>query len=131
MDLRFIAVRPLDGGLEVVRDDDFGYPTEGLKGPHRRANPVGPTLCPRRLSIGGVGSTPDGNEHLCLVQLPALAVDDRKSLAGVIDKEFLPGAVMLAHDHIELPCPLPIRLAEPTVLEALGRSCLVFLPQQE
>jgi hypothetical protein len=38
------------------------------------------------------------------------------SLAGMIDKSLLAGAVFLAHDDIKFARPLPIQFAIPTVM---------------
>jgi hypothetical protein len=72
--------------------------SKGLEGAHVGSNPVGETLRPGRFDIGIVGSTKHCNEDRGLMDLATVAVDDGDTLAGIIDKEFLPGAVTLAHD---------------------------------
>jgi hypothetical protein len=117
--------------LEVVGDDDVGHSTEGSKGPHMGANPVRETLRPRGFDIGIVGGAQDRNKEHRLTDLTGMAVDDRDALAGIVDKELLPRAMVLPHDQVELAGPGAIRLAEPAILEALRRGGLVFLPQEE
>lgn len=46
------------------------------------------------------------------------------------DEEVLPGAVILAHDQIQLASPPAVEVTEPGVLIALRVGRLVFLPQQ-
>src|SRR5215471_18784435 len=65
------------------------------------------------------------------MDLAGLAVDDWDALAGIVDKELLPRAMVLLHDQVELAGPGAIRLAEPAVLESLRCGGLIFLPQQE
>jgi hypothetical protein len=50
IDLGFIAMRALDGGLEIVGHHDLRHPTDGVKGSHMGANPVGQTLCPAHVA---------------------------------------------------------------------------------
>ena len=65
------------------------------------------------------------------MHFPAVAVDHRNALPGVIHKELLPRAVGLAHDQIKFLRPGSISVTKPAVLQAAGRGCLLFLPQQE
>jgi len=48
----------------------------------------------------------------------------------VIDIGLVAGAVLLAHDHVELLCPFTIELAEATVLITRGMVLFVLLPKQ-
>jgi hypothetical protein len=60
-----------------------------------------------------------------------VAVDDGDALSRVIHKEFLARAMRLSHDEIELAGPGTVGVTKPTILQAIGRRCLLFLPQQE
>ena len=60
-----------------------------------------------------------------------MAIDHGDALARIIDKELFTSAVVLSHDEITRAGPGSIRLTKPTVLEALWRGGLVFLPEQE
>jgi hypothetical protein len=84
IELGFIAVGMGHGRFEVIGDNDVGDPAEGRKGPHMRADPVGQTLGPGRLSVGIVGRAQDRNENGRFMHLTAVAVDHRDTLAGVI-----------------------------------------------
>jgi hypothetical protein len=126
-----IAVGAGDGGLEIVRDDDVGHPTQGGQGPHMGPNPVRQTLRPRGFDIGIVGGSQDGNKERHFMDFPSMAVHDWDALTSIVDKELFPCAMALAHDQGEFTGPGTIRLAEPAVLESLWCGGLIFLPQQE
>ena len=57
-------------------------------------------------------------------------MDDVDGVAGMIDEHFLAGPVILPQHHIQMARPVPILIAEPTVVDAVGLALLVFLPQQ-
>jgi hypothetical protein len=57
-------------------------------------------------------------------------VGDGKLLAGVVDEHLLAGAVVLAHDHVELPSPEPVALAELRVLVPFRLPILVLQPKE-
>ena len=57
-------------------------------------------------------------------------MDDVDGVAGVIDEHFLTGPVILPQHHIQMARPVPILIAEPTVVDSVGLVLLVFLPQQ-
>ena len=63
IELGFIAMGMGHGRFEVIGDHDVGDPAEGRKGPHMRADPVGQTLGPGRLSVGIVGRAQDRHEN--------------------------------------------------------------------
>jgi hypothetical protein len=129
IDLGLIAVRPMDGGLEIVRDQDLRDAAERTKSPDMGRDPVGQALTPGDLGIGIVGSAEHGEKHLGLVHLTALRVDDGQGLAGIVNKELFAGPVALAHDDVEFGGPGAIGLTKPAILEAIGGLRLVFLPQ--
>ncbi len=81
--------------------------------------------------MGIIGGSQYRDKDLRLADLACKAVDDRDSLASIINKLLLTGAVVLAHDHIQLALPGPVVIAEPTVLVALGMGRSVLLPEQE
>lgn len=123
-----IAMGPTHGGLEIIGDHDLGHPTERRAGADMGADPIGQTLRPRRLGIGRVGSAQASDEERGCADFPREGIDDRPRLAGLVDKECLARPVALSHDQIELPRPLPIRLTQLAVLEAIGGAGLVCLP---
>ncbi|MNR59257.1 hypothetical protein D3C85_1804720 [compost metagenome] len=59
-----------------------------------------------------------------------MTVDHRYRLPGVIDKQLLADAVLLAHYHVQLALPGPVVFAEPAVLKALRLAQAVLLPEQ-
>ena len=126
-----VAMRPTDGGLQVIRDKDLWHPTKCRKGADMRADPIRETLTPGRFSKGIVGGAKDGDEDRGVADFTREGIDDRHGLASVVHKERLARPVALPHDQIELSSPLAIRLTKLAVLEAIGGDGLVFLPQQE
>jgi hypothetical protein len=65
------------------------------------------------------------------MHLPVVTVDHWDTLTGVIHKELLPSVVVLAHNQIKFLRPGSIGVTKPAILQAVGRSRLIFLPQQE
>jgi hypothetical protein len=65
------------------------------------------------------------------MHFPAVAVDYRNALPGVIDKELLPSPVGLAHNQIKFLRPGSRGVTKPAILQAVGRGRLIFLPQQK
>ena len=59
-----------------------------------------------------------------------LRIDDRYGVAGIIDKQLFPGAMLLAQHQIQLSDPTLIQFAEPAVLITVGIGLLVLLPEQ-
>jgi hypothetical protein len=129
--LRFIAVGPGHGRLEVIGDDDLGDATKGGTGPDMGADPVGPTLGPGRLGIGGVRGPKDRYEDRHFRPFPAVAVDHRNARPGVINTELLPRAVGLAQHQSKVLRPGSRSVTKPAVRQAVGRGRLLFLPQQK
>jgi hypothetical protein len=58
----------------------------------------------------------------------ARGIDDFNGVAGVIDEHFLAGPVILPQHDIQMARPVPILIAEPTVVDSVGLALLVFLP---
>src|SRR5207253_1007408 len=111
--------------FEVIGDDDLGDATEGGKGPDMGTDPVGQTLGPGGLGIGIVRGTQDRHEDRHFMHFPAVAVDYRNALPGVIYKELLPSAVGLAHNQIKFLRPGSIGVTKPAILQAVGRGRLI------
>ena len=51
-----LAMGPVHGGLEVIRDHDLGHSTKGCEGADMRPDPIGQPLAPGRFGKGRVGS---------------------------------------------------------------------------
>lgn len=66
---------------------------------------------------------------LGLTELAGTPVDDRHSLAGIVDKQTLAEVMLLTHHHIHLAGPDSVMLAEPAVLEALRLAQPIRLPE--
>ena len=81
--------------------------------------------------VGVVGGAQYGDEDLCFPDLTGVLIDDRCRMTGVVHKQLLPGAVILAHDQILFAQPLAIVVTEPAVLITLWMLLPVLLPEQE
>ena len=55
---------------------------------------------------------------------------DGEGLAGIIDKEFLSGPVLLAKTDVELLNPLAVKLTELAVLIPLGIAFFIFVLEE-
>ncbi len=126
-----IAVRLAHARAKVVRDDQLRNTAEEREAARVRADPVRQRLRPGRLGIGVVGRAQYRDEDLCLADFTGRRVDHRDGLAGVVDEQLLAGAMVLAHDHIQLALPGAEVIAKPGVLVAVRVGGPVFLPQQE
>src|SRR5207244_10683832 len=115
----FIAAGPGAGRLEGIGDDALGAPATRRPGPHVGADPVGQTLGPGGLSIGGAGGPQDRHKQDRLVHLPAVAVADGEALPGVIHTELFTRAVGLPQNHSQLALPGAGGLTKPTVRPAV------------
>ena len=116
----------VDPRAQVVRDYELGTTTVELEGSYVRGRPVRQGLRPGRFGEGVARSAEHGHEDLRLTHLAGLGVDHRHRLPGVVDEQFLAGAVLLAHHQVEPSGPFPVLLAEPAVLQPLGTDRLVL-----
>ena len=96
---------------------------------------MGPDEGPEVLGRGrfhvGVSGGPEGGHEDRRVGHPACArVGYGNLLPGVVDEDLLAGAVVLAHDHVELPAPEPVALAELRVLVSDRVLVLVLQPEE-
>ena len=125
-----VAMRPAHRRAQIVGDDQLDTATEELERAHVRRNPVRQALRPRRLGIGVARRPEHRDEDLRLAQLPGVTVHHPHRVPGVVHEQLLARTVLLAHHHVEPRRPLPVLLAEPTVLQPLGMGRLVLLPHQ-
>lgn len=130
IEVRFVATRALDPGLEIVWDDDFRQATEEGQSAHVAANPVPQVLLPLGFDVSVTAGTQHGDEELGLADFIRLRVDDGNGLAGVIDKQFFPGLVRLAHRGLQMLGPFPIVLTELGVGVAVRVGFAILDPQQ-
>lgn len=94
-------------------------------------DPVRQTLRPGGLRIGIIGRTQHSNEYLGGVKLSGCSINDGNRLPGIVNEQLLTRAVILTHHYVQFALPLPILLAEPTVLIAFCMCLPAFLPQQK
>jgi hypothetical protein len=128
--LWLVATGVLDTGLEIVGDNDLGYPTQEGEGPHVSANPVGKVLARLSLSIGVVAGAQGGHEDLSLSDLSGVGIDYGDCLSGVVHEQLLPGFVGEAHGWVQAFGPLPVECTELAVPVAVRGSLSILNPQQ-
>ena len=132
VDLGIVEAGLDDGGLRVVRHDEFGYAADRLEGAHVGVDPVGQRLRPGRLGEGEARRAQHRDEDLRHADLAGEPVnDDRNAVAGVIDEQPLAGGVRLAHRHRQRLLEGPVQLAEPRVAVAARAGGDVFVPQDQ
>ena len=132
VDLRVVEAGPDDGGLRIVRHDEFRYAADRLEGADMGVDPVGQRLRPGRLGEGEARCAEHGHEDLRHADFAGEPVDDdRHAVAGVVDEQPLAGGVRLAHRHRQRLLEGPVELAEPRVAVAAGVGGDVFVPQDQ
>ena len=131
INVRAVTTGLADPTFEIIRDQDFAHPSEEGEGPKVGADPIRQLLCPGGLGIGIAAGPQNGQEDLGLPDLPGGRVDHRDRLPGIIEKGFLSGPMVLAHDQVEFPGPLVVVLAEPTILKAVRVDLPMFLPEEK
>ena len=89
------------------------------------------SLRPDGFNVGVVGDRWHGDEDMVITDLTSVLIDDRRRMAGVVHKQVLPGAVILAHDQTLFTQPLMIPITEPAVLIILWMLMPVLLAEQE
>ena len=94
------------------------------------ADPVGQIPCPGGLGVRVVAGAQHRYEDVGGPGFAGCRLDDVDGVSGVIDKHLLAGTVILPQHYIQMARPVPILIAEPTVVDAVGLALLVFLPQQ-
>ena len=130
VDIRLIAMRRLNPGFQIIRNDNVRNATEKRKGPDMRHQPVIQPLGPGRLHIGVIAGAQHRNKHLSLAEFTGSAVHDRHGGTRIVHKHLLTRPMGLAHHDIGVRHPSPILLAEPGVLIALRMRGFVLFPQE-
>lgn len=128
--LRLPVAGLVDAGFPLVGHDDLRGALEVLEHARVGADPVRQAACPGGLGIGVVTGAQHGDEDVGGARLAGGGVDDGDLVAGVIDEDFFAGAVVLAQDHVEVPRPGAVLLAEPAVAWAVGVLLDELLPEQ-
>ena len=128
--IRLIAARLMHAALEVVGHDRPRHTTEVLERSDMGRQPIGHTLAEARLHIRVVARAEGGDKHLRDLHLAGVSINHRHRLAGVIDKQLVPGRVLKAHYGILPPEPALVVAAKGTVLAAIRVLGLVLAPQE-
>src|SRR5271166_224100 len=96
IEIGIVAASFRDAGLGVVRHDQSRNALTELEGAHVRADPVRQLFVKGGLSVGvGTGSE-YGDEQMRLLHGSTAGVVNRDSGSRPIDKQFLPGLMLLA-----------------------------------
>jgi len=78
--------------------------------------PVMQILCETSLCIGVVTRPKAGNENLGLGNGAGFRIRYGRRLAGIINKKFLPGTVLLPQRHVQSFLPTAVLSAKPAIL---------------
>ena len=100
-----------DTGFRVIRGDDGRKALEVFKGADVRADPARQILAPGGFGEGITAEAHGGDEDRGLVDFARLAVVDGNGGAGIVDKQFLAGGVLLAECEFLSAAPLLVTLA--------------------
>lgn len=129
IDVRFISARVVHTGFEVVRNKDLGYAAEELEGVNMGSDPEREFLGRGGLGKGIAAGAKGGDKDLSLGDFSGYRIDDGNGLPALVDKELLSGPMFLPERDIEFVSPLPIEVAELTVLIPVRIGLLVFVPE--
>jgi hypothetical protein len=129
IDLRIVERSLVNAALEIVRHYETRHATEEAEHPHMRTDPVWQGLREARLGIGVAGGAEHADENLGVVHNARARVDDCNPFARIIDKHFVAGRMMLAHDRRKPPLELAEQIAEPAVSVTVRLALPIFLPQ--
>ena len=100
IDLGLVEAGPDDGGLGVVRHDEFGNAAYRLERAHVGVDPVRQRLRPARLGEGEARRPQYSDEDLRHADFAGKSIDDdRDAVAGIVNEQPLAGDVRLAHRH--------------------------------
>ena len=132
IDLRLVEAGLDDGGLGVVRHDEFGDAADRLEGANVGVDPVRQRLRPARLGEGEARRPQNGDENLRHADFAGQPVDDHgDAVARVIDEQPLAGGVRLPHCHRQRLLEGSIELAKPGVAVAARVRGDVFVPEDQ
>jgi hypothetical protein len=126
VDVGVVPIRPGHRAPELIGYEDLGNTAEEVEPSHDRADEVGALLRPRRFCERVVARAEHHDEEFDLDDLAGCRIDDRRSLARVVDERLLARAVRLPHDEVEPTAPAVVALAELRVLvrRLLARAAL-------
>ena len=82
-----------------------------------------------RFSVGVIAGPQGGHEDLRLPNFSCSWVHHRYRLTGVVDEQFFPRLVLLAHHRFELFGPRPVVMAELAVAIPIRMLLPVLHPQ--
>lgn len=92
-------------------------------------DPVRQPLRPRRFRVCQVRRAQHGHENLRQAHLAGRRIDNRDTLARVVDERLVPSHMGLPHGWRQTTLEAAIQLAEPTVAIPFQVNRLIFLPQ--
>jgi len=128
---RLIPAWMLDAGLGVVWDGHLRHSAQELQSADMRADPAGKVLAACRFREGVTAGAQHGYEQRSLkIHLARPGIVNGDLVAGIIDEQFLSGAIFLPQNHIQLARPVTIQFAEVTVTIAVVMTFAIFFPNQ-
>jgi hypothetical protein len=93
-------------------------------------DPVGETLTPGGFGIGVIAGAEHRDEDGGGAHFAGGRVVNRDRVAGVVDEEFLAGAMLVAKHNVLSLEPTAVQAAVPAIAVAVGLVLAVFLPEQ-
>src|ERR1019366_9730155 len=118
------AVLVLSGTIKV------GAPPVKFQGVDVRLDPSLQLLIASRFRVGVRTGPQHRNKQRCRPRLPRRGVIDGDRCPRPVHEHLLPGFVFLTQHYIQVPPPVLIALAKPTVAISLRMRLTVFFPRQ-
>jgi hypothetical protein len=127
---RFIAIGASDATLQIVNDGNLRYAANEGRRASMGADSIGWALCPGGFGEGAIGGSEGGDEDLRWMRLTGFQVDDIYCRRGIIDEDFLSGAMSLAHAETQAAAVILIEFGKTAVAVMLVRVLSgVLFPQ--
>jgi hypothetical protein len=128
--IRIVATGSQDGRLGVIGHRQSRCSTVKFQRVDVRLDPGFHLLIASCFRVGvGTGSQ-HRNKQRCRPRLPRRGVIDGNRFPRPVDVHLLAGFVFLTQHHVQMPPPVLITLAKPTVAISFGMRLPVFFPHQ-
>ena len=128
--IRIVTAGSGDGCFGVIGHRHNRHPSEKFQGVNVRLNPGFQLLIASRFRVDVRTCAQHRNKQRCWPGLPRRVVIDGDRCPRPVHEHLFPGLVFLPQHHIQVPPPVLIALAKPTVAIPLGIRLSVFFPQQ-
>ena len=116
--------------LGIVGYRQLRYTTKKFQSVNMGLNPGFQLLIACRFRVGVRTGSQHRHKQRGGSRLTGGGVIDREGRSGPVHKHLFPGFVLLPQHHIQVPPPVLITLAKPTVAISIGMGLPIFLPHQ-